>query len=186
MAATPSVRITKTLSWNGTVRRWSNRYHFNGGVPADDAHWHTFMDAIVAAESACLANWIEIVEAVGYPASSDIGVATKTYTTVGALTKGSNGESAGEVAQLIRWPTTARSSKNHPVYLFSYFHSPIMDPTDGDKAATGQHAAYATYAAQWVTGFSDGTNTYVRAGPNGATGGTPYVAPYVTHRDFPR
>jgi hypothetical protein len=58
--------------------------------------------------------------------------------------------------------------------------------TSGDVLHSDQRNAMATYAAAWVTGFSDGTITAVRAGPNGATGGTPIIEPYIGHRDFPR
>jgi hypothetical protein len=42
-----------------------------------------------------------------------------------------------------------------------------------------------TYADHWVSGFSDGAHTLVRAGPNGATGFSPIVDDYIRHRDFP-
>lgn len=86
------------------------------------------------------------------------------------------------------WPTTARSSKGHPVYLFSYWHGCFMDATgsSGDVLHSTQRTHMDTYANAWVTGFSDGVNTYVRAGPNGATGLTPSIAAYIGHRDFPR
>jgi len=52
---------------------------------------------------------------------------------------------------------------------------------------SAQVTAYQTYAAAWVgAGFSDGTNSYNRAGPNGATATGYIVEPYITHRDLRR
>ncbi len=81
MATTPSLRIVKQIFFKGGTRLYSNRYHFNGGTPADATHWHTLMDAVVTAEKASLSAGVTIVEALGYAAGSDVPVATKTYTT---------------------------------------------------------------------------------------------------------
>lgn len=186
MAATPSVKIIKTFTFKGQIRRYSNRYHFNGGTPADDTHWHTLFDNIVAAEKAMLTGDETIVEAIGYAAGSDVPVSSKTYSTAGTLSSSSSLPAAGEVAGMIRYSTAARTSKNHPVYLFNYYHGVrISAISGGDGWYTTQHAAAGTYAAAWIAGFSDGTNTYVRAGPNGAAATGYYIDTYLTHRDFP-
>jgi hypothetical protein len=54
-----------------------------------------------------------------------------------------------------------------------------------DKLATGQKSAMGTYATAWIAGFSDGTITCARAGPNGTAATGSVVEEYVTHRDFP-
>lgn len=189
MAVTPSVKIEKTFTAKGVTRRWSNRYHFNGGTPADATHWHTLMDNIVTAEKACLASTHTIVAAVGYNAGSDLPVASKTYSTAGTFTlAGSDLWMPDVMAYLMRWSTTARTSKNHPVYLFSYFHGVRRDSSgDINAIQTTQVSAYNTYCTAWVTGFSDGSITAVRAGPNGATGSADLRSgtTYATHRDFP-
>lgn len=188
MAPTPSVKILKTFSYKGQTKTWTNRYHFNGGTPADPTHWHTLMDNIVAAEKLCLRDNVTIVGAIGYNAGSDLPIASKTYSQVGSIALvGTQIDMTGDTAYLMKWSTTARTSKNHPIYLFSYFHGVKRDPSQGPNEVQTTHvSAFNTYCSAWVSGFSDGTITAVRAGPNGATGAAILLSSpvYATHRDF--
>jgi hypothetical protein len=190
MAATPSLKVTKSFTYRGVTRQFSNRYHFNGGVPADAAHWTTFSDAVVTAEKAIFAPAVTIVKTTGYLAGSEVPVFTKTYSTAGTLSTGTCTIAPGDVAALIRYATTARTSKNHPIYLFNYYHGAYTLAGGGgnqDSLCTAQATAMGTYAGVWIgAGFSDGTNSYVRAGPNGATAVGQLVEALVTHRDLPR
>lgn len=186
MAATPSIKVVKRFQFKNQDRLWSNRYHFNGGTPADATHWHTLMDNVVTAEKAILSGNSTIVECFGYAAGSDMPVASKTYSTVGTL--GTTGAAApGEAVSLVRYSTAARSSKNHPIYLFNYYHDCWIKTgaNQNDQLIGGQLTANGTYAAHWISGFSDGTITAVRAGPNGATATGHFEEEFVTHRDFP-
>lgn len=186
MAATPSIKVIKSMHFKGGTRLWSNRYHFNGGTPANDTAWHTLMDNVVTAEKAIHENQVTIVECIGYAAGSDVPVSTKTYSTVGTCA-GAGNFAPGEVAALLRWATTARTSKNHPIYLFNYFHAAVIGAgaSNCDTLDATHRTAIGTYATAWESGFSDGSNTLVRAGPNGATATGHFVEEYVTHRDFP-
>ena len=187
MAATPSLKVTKSFTYRGVTRQFSNRYHFNGGTPADNAHWTTLSDAVVTAEKAIYGAVVTIVKTTGYAAGSEVPVFSKTYSTAGTLT-GLGLPSPGDAAALIRYATTARTPKNHPVYLFNYYHGvAAASSTTPDTINSAQVTAYQTYAGAWVSpGFSDGATSYNRAGPNGATAVGFIVEPFITHRDLPR
>lgn len=188
MATTPSVKVIKTMPFKGGTRQFSNRYHFLGGTPADPTHWHTLFDAITAAEKLVHQSSTTIVEAIGYAAASDVPVASKVYSLTGTVAIASGSQTvAGESAALIRWSTAAKTTKNHPIYLFSYMHSIATHVITGDfdLLDTPTRTAMATYATAWITGFSDGSITATRASPNGAAATGSLVEEFVTHRDFP-
>jgi len=186
VAATPSVKVVKQFGFKGGNRLWSNRYHFNGGTPPDATHWHTLFDAVVAAEKLIFTSYTTIVEVIGYAAGSDVPVASKTYSQAGTKTAVTR-LPPGEVAGLIRWATAARTSKNHPVYLFNYYHGWEQSTSSNHDAVDSAQLTVAdTYANAWISGFSDGGSvTAVRAGPNGATATGHFTEPDFTHRDFP-
>src|ERR1044072_8964628 len=142
----PSLRIVKSIPFKGGTRLYSNRYFFSGGVPADDAHWHTLMDAVTTAEKATLSSAHTIVQAFGYLAGSDVAVSNKVYSLAGtcAGAAGSTG-APGEVAALVRWSTAARSTKNHLIYLFSYVYRPnVHSGTDMDSLDANMKTALGT------------------------------------------
>jgi len=180
------VKITKSFSAKGATVEWSNRYHFNGGTPADSTHWHTLFDAIVTGEKASLNPDVTIVAATGYAAGSDVPVASKSYSTAGTLSVGSTIQAPADCAALVRYSTAARTPKNHPVYLFNYYHAAQFVSGSPDVLASNMSTELGGYAGAWISpGFSDGTNSYVRAGPNGATATGFLVKSVITHRDFP-
>jgi hypothetical protein len=189
VATTPSLKVVKSFTYRGSPRLFSNRYHFNGGTPADSAHWTTLSDAVVTAEKAIypITNGCTIVATYGYAAGSDVPVFSKTYSTTSTGSFTAVAYSPGDVAFLVRYATAARTAKNHPVYLFNYYHCACWQSGGSpDVMNNAQNAAAATYAAAWISGFSDGTNTLHRAGPNGASATGQLVEAFLTHRDLPR
>lgn len=186
MAATPSVKVVKEMLYKGQTIKWSNRYHFNGGTPADLSHWNTLFDNITAAEKLIFNGNVAIDEAIGYAAGSDVPVASKLYSLAGTGTFSDGISCPGNDVGLIRYATTAMTSKNHPIYLFNYVHFAQRSNASSDTnvIAPSWKTALETYATAWISGFSDGVNTYVRAGPNGATAVSRLVEGFLTHRDF--
>lgn len=187
VAPTPSVVIRKSFGYRGGTQVWSNRYHFNGGTPADNTAWNTLFDAVVADEAPIYDAGITITEAVGYTAGSTIAAHSKSYTTVGTATYTGN-RSPGDCAALLRYATAARTSKGHPIYLFNYFHACLSAASGSayDTLLGAQKTNIEEYADDWLAGFSDGTHTLTRAGPNGADATARLCETYITHRDFPR
>lgn len=189
MAATDSVRITKSFSYKGGTKLWSNRYHLAGGVPTTDTLRSQLLDAVVAAEAPCFGVGVTIVKGEYLLAGSDVAHLTNTYTTAGTLTTTGGQLTPGDCAIAVRYSTTQRTSKNHPVYLFNYYHAVwSVSPSNKDTPLAAQLSALTTYAGHWVSGlaYAGGAFTVERAGPNGAVAQAASVLPYITHRDFPR
>ena len=185
MADASSIKIVKTIAWKGGSQEWSNRYHFDGTAPTDSTHWTTLADAVVTAEKAIYNPWIALVRAVGYVGGSEVPVFSKTYASTVGTGSITDDLQSSEVVALVRYTTAKRSSKNHPVYLFNYYHGVYCHSASGiDLLNTTQKAAIETYATAWITGFSDGTTTHHRAGPDTTLATARLVEPYVTHRDF--
>lgn len=187
MAATPSIKVVKTFTYRGASRTFSNRYHLSGGTPADNSHWTTLSDAIVTAEKTLYTSLTSITATFGYAAGSEVPVYSKTYSTAGTGSFASGVPAPGDAAAIIRYATAVRTSKNHPLYLFNYYHAATLASTGGDTVHATLVTNLGVYAALWdTTGFSDGSSTYKRAGPNGANATGHTVPSMITHRDLPR
>jgi len=192
VASTASIRVVKQFNYRQVVHEFSNRYHFDGGTPSDATHWTTLSDAVVNAEKliykTLAALGAKIIATVGYDAGSEIPVFNKTYTTDGTGAPSNWGPVPGDVAALVRYSTNDRSSKNHPIYLFNYYHGMGVqtNAANADFLNSDQRALLQTYASAWITGFSDGTSTHHRTGPNGHLATGQLVNLQLTHRDLPR
>lgn len=192
MAATWSIRVVKQFTYRGSLHKFSNRYHFGTNGPADSAHWTTLSDAITVAERAIYmpiaSGGATIIETVGYAPGSEVPVFTKTYSTAGTASFASFQSVPGDCAAVVRYSTPDRSTKNHPVYCFNYYHAVGAQSTitPADTLCNAQATALATYATAWITGFSDGTTTYHRSRPTGDLVTGSVVNPLLSHRDLPR
>ena len=192
MAATSSIRIVKKFTYRGAVRDFSNRYHMGTATPPDAAHWTTLADAIALAEKAIYmpfsAGGADIIEAVGYAPGSEVPVFSKTYSAASTGAFGAGALAPGDAAALVRYSTPDRSTKNHPIYCFNYYHSvwSAAGSTGQDTVLPAQVTAMQTYANHWITGFSDGVTTYNRSRPSGDLCTAALVESLITHRDLPR
>jgi hypothetical protein len=185
MADAASIKIEKNIGWKGGGQVWSNRYHFDGTLPPDATHWQALADAIILEEKPIYNADVHILRAVGYGAGSDVPVFDHTYSPIAGTGTYSDDVQASEVAALLRYTTAKRSSKNHPVYLFNYYHGVLCHSATGeDFLSTDQKAAIEEYADDWIAGFSDGSVTHHRCGPDGTLATGRLVESYVTHRDF--
>lgn len=192
MASQASIKVIKSFNYRGTARTFSNRYHFTNDAPTTPTRWTTFSDAVTAAEKAIFTLFSQqgatIIETVGYAAGSEVPVFSKTYSLDGTETLSLAGYPPGDTAALVRYSTADRSTKNHPIYLFNYYHGMHTVGGSGtqDSWNAGERTAASTYATSWITGFSDGTVNHVRCSPNGAVA-TGFIAEaLLTHRDLPR
>lgn len=189
-----SIVLTKQFTYRGATRAFSNRYHFEGALPADNAAWTTLATNIVNSEKQIYSADVEIIEAVGNDSGSASptnphgnAVFTHLFTTAGTLIPGTGPRLApGDAAMLLRYATPARSTKNHPVYLFNYFHGVFASTSDPDAILGSQKTALEAYGTDWLAGFSDGSSPRERCGPHGAVATSRRVDPYVRHRDFPQ
>jgi hypothetical protein len=124
-------------------------------------------------------------EAIGYAAGSEVPVFSKTYTDTGTLTLTGLRRAPGDCAAMLLYTTDQRSVKNHPIYLYNWFHDAYHADADApDILSTVQKTAILEYADDWMAGFSDGVVSHVRCGPRGAVALTSYVDGNIRHRDF--
>lgn len=189
MAPTPSLLVKYSVPNRDGVQTVTNRYHFSGGLPGDSAHWTTFADEVVDNLKTMLHDETTITDAIGYDAVADVAVFGKTYAVSGTQTIVSGtGALPGFCCALLKWATSARTKKNHPIYLFSYVHGVPnrgLGAPDCNKLSTLAFSEAEAYAEKWWnTGFTDGVHVYRRAGPNGVTAISSTVDEYIRDHDL--
>lgn len=182
-----SIRITKSFTYRGSAKTWSNRYYLRDAL-VGSARTQA-VDAVVNAEKAILPSFTTIVRGEYLVAGSDVPVVDNTYTTTGTFVTTGLDPTPGDCATIIRYATTQKSKKNHPIFLFNYYHNAFYDPAvSADTVAASLVTAMNTYGQLWVSGltYGGGAGVIVRSGPRGAVAQSRIVEPSISHRDFPR
>jgi hypothetical protein len=181
----PSVRVVRTSPYKGGTRTWGNRFFLTGGN-------------FTSGQFAAIAAWMRlhmkqfllttssITEVVGYDIGSDVPVYTDSTVTAGIYAASTLPVMPLEVAALARFSTTQRSTKNHPIYLYKYFHAAQNDGgADAEKLRAGMKSTIEGEMANLVAGFSDGSGTRILCDSRGAVAQGYVVKAELTHRDFP-
>jgi hypothetical protein len=188
MADTASVRTVFSFSYRGGTKLWGTRWHFTGLTNPSDAEFASLCDNFQTELLAAIPSFHTLVSNIGYHPGSEVPVWSRTRNSAGTLvTTGNPDPTPGDCAVTIRWDTTQRTSKNHPIYLFNYFHGATRDGSTRDTIYGPQKSALEALADKWLAGNVDASGTVChRAGPHGAVAQARYVNQYITHRDFPR
>jgi hypothetical protein len=188
VAATPSIRFNISSPYEGGTKTWSTRFHFSGGVPANLTDWTSLMNDIKGGLQPGICDTSTIVSADCLVAGTDVPLHTINIGTAGTFPVSGNLPVPLHMCALVRWSTDARTSKNHPIYLFNYLHatarksgSNIEHVDDNLKSNVNTYLCNA-----FTSGFTVAGVTYRRAGPNGAVALDGHVEDFLSHRDFPK
>ena len=176
------------MPYRGGTQQWSNRFNFTGAVPSSGADWLGLMNLYEPFARYLLPTNQTLVEMVGYLAGSDVPVYTHSYGVAGLYTvPGSSHPCPGDCCAVSKFTTDARTSKNHPIYLFKYLHVATYDGTAPDTLSVDQHTQVPAGLACWLDGSLTVAGTPVSyCGPYGAVALAQIIEPYISHRDFPR
>lgn len=183
----PSLKLVKSFPYEGGTKQWSNRYFFTGSNPLGTAGWQEVVDALSPNENGIYLPNVQQIQAVGYNAGSDVPVFDVPLAVAGRRVNGvQHVDAPGDCAAIIRWSTDQRSVKNHPIYLFKYYHGCDIDlGSDGDTLSPSMHTGLTNYVTNIKDGWVVDGTLRQHCGPRGAVALVGTVEPYIRHRDFP-
>lgn len=181
----PSIRVVKTIPRRGGTIEFSNRYFFTGSN-LTGGQFTALVALLEAEEKLILPTYGNIIRYIRYDAGSDVPVTTNSVSVAGTMSTTGRTPATSDSAALARFSTSQRTSKNHPIYLFKYWHGVLCaNGGTGDAIDPTQLTRYQSYATDIVAGFNDGTSTRHVCGPFGAVAIGEFVTGDVHHRDFP-
>lgn len=182
-----SVRIVKNVPYRGNTTLWSNRYFWNQTALPTTGDQDAIVAALKVDEELVFTSRVNYVEAIWYAAGSDVPVRTVSMSGGGTMSASGTAATPGDCATLIRFSTTQRTSKNHPIYLYKYYHDARYGSGgDPDTVVTVQEGNLQQLGNLLVNGITVGATTYKLAGPHGAVAQGAVAKTLITHRDFPR
>lgn len=187
MSDRASIQIVKTFPYRGDTREFSNRYHVEFTGTLDSGSFSTLADQVVDAEKLIHPSSVHIVRAEWVQRGSDTTDHVQNYATAGTRSTASGSIGPGDSAALVRYATDAVTTRNHPIYLFNYYHAPQVAPSsDPDELVPGYKTLLEDYANFWIAGPVVSGHHFTRCGPRGAAALSRSVEEFVTHRDLPR
>lgn len=190
MATAPTrvgCKLEFSFSWRGNTKDWSQLYHFDGPTSwASQGQFDTFVVALWNLLKSGIPARNTLVSGTAYNAGSFLPVFTHSFGAAGTYTDTSNPQAAGEMCALARFSTDQRSVKNHPIYLYKWFHGMQSDGlTSPDTLRTGIHTTLGGQLSTLLAGISDGTNTRQYCGPRGAVAQSVILNTLLHAREFP-
>ncbi len=186
MAAQASIKFRFSSPYKGGTKVWSTTCHVTGGDWQDLTHFTTFGNNVWAEWISTTATRTTLLDFTAYNGGSDLPVYTVTKNAAGTYNPSTNYFAPLESCILMKYTTDQRTSKNHPIYLFNYIHDiTLQSQAASETPESSLLAAWITRTHDFVAGYSDGTLTRKRAGPNGAVAQSGTCLSYLTHRDFP-
>lgn len=175
-----------SFGWRGGTREWSNLWHFTQGSWQDQTHFNAFSDAWWNYIKQFTCARVTMVDTTGYDPGSFLPVFTKAYGAAGTYTDTSNPQAAGEMCLLWRFTTDQRTTKNHPIYLYKWFHGTQTDgATAPDTLRNGIKSTADGQITNVLSGASDGTLTRHYCGPFGAVAQSGTTNVHLIAREFP-
>jgi hypothetical protein len=156
--AKPAIVIVQSFMYRGAPEEFSNKYHFLGPAPGDDASWKALADSLIAQLRVFNSASIKYVRAYGYTDGDNPSVWGHDYEQpgpppVGSMTPPSDGDPvAGDQAAFIKWPTTKRNSRGKIVYARKYFHGIAGHSTNADEVNSSQKIFMDSFALKCTDG----------------------------------
>lgn len=180
------IKYTFSFSWRGQTKSWSQLWHFTQGAWQDQGHFNATSDAVWNLIKLAIPARNTLVTTTAYNPGSFLPVYTKSYGATGSYTDTANPQAPGEACMLVKFTTTQRTTKNHPIYLFKWFHGVQTDgATSPDLLRNGIQSTMQGNLNTLMAGVSDGTLTRKYCGPFGAVAQTAAVNTQLHIREFP-
>lgn len=180
------IKLVFSFLWRGGTRQWSQLYHFTQGAWQDQGHFNALSDALWNVVKSGVPARNTLVETIAYNPGSFLPVYTSSYGAAGTYTDTANPQAPGEACMLWKMTTDQRTTKNHPIYLFKWWHGMQTDgATSPDTLRAGIQTTNAGHATTLMAGLSDGTLTRKYCGPFGAVAQSASVNTQLHIREFP-